>query len=92
MCIVYNMPISLEKSFASSDKSKFWSIKNGDITPQDIYKSSGKKRWFDCGDCNHSFEIALSCVSYHNQWCPHCSGKRLCNEEECDACYKKSFA
>lgn len=28
----------------------------------------------------------------NDAWCNYCGGKQLCGEENCDACFKKSFA
>ena len=40
--------IPFEKSFASHEKSKYWSDKNGELKPKDFFKSISKKFWFDC--------------------------------------------
>ena len=81
--------IPFERSFASCEKSKYWSDKNI-LKPCDVYKSSGKKYWFDC-ECKHSFEKSLDQVS-RGGWCPYCSNppKLLCGN--CNVCYNKSFA
>jgi len=83
--------IPFDNSMASHEKSKYWSEKNGDVTPDQVYKSSGKKYWFDCPDCEHCFEIRASCVSIGN-WCIYCAGKKLCTTEGCNFCVKRSFA
>ena len=84
--------IPFDKSFASSDKSQYWSAKNGDIKPRDVYKSSStKKYWFDCIKCNHQFDTSLSNLNLGN-WCPYCSHQKLCNDNNCIICYEKSFA
>ena len=58
-------------SFASNDKSKYWSIKNT-INPINVFKNSNKKCWFDCDKCGHDFESALSDINNGN-WCPRCN-------------------
>ena len=85
--------IHYEKSFASNEKSKFWSSKNGEIKPENVYKSSGKKFWFDC-DCGHIFESSLDNITCLNRWCPYCSNppKKLCENINCQNCFEKSFA
>jgi very-short-patch-repair endonuclease len=78
-----------DKSFASHEKSKYWSnqnIKN----PRDVFKNSHKKFWFDC-HCGHTFDSILSDIT-RSQWCPYCANKKLCNESSCLVCYNKSFA
>ena len=81
-----------EKSFASSDKSKYWSDKNN-LQPIQIFKSSGNKYWFNCKNCNHEFDMMLSNISKDN-WCPYCSEpcKKLCDNNDCNFCFNKSFA
>ncbi|AQQ73879.1 restriction endonuclease [Kurlavirus BKC-1] len=80
-----------EKSFASSDKAKFWSAEKNEKSPREVFVSSGKKFWFKCGTCEHSFEMGLNVVS-KGKFCPFCSGKRLCDNSECGTCFEKSFA
>ena len=78
-------------SFASSDKAKYWSEKNGDIKPRDVFKSSGKKYMFKCGECNHEFKSGLNDIS-NGQWCPFCANKILCQDDDCLHCFNNSFA
>jgi very-short-patch-repair endonuclease len=80
----------LDKSFASSDKSKFWSKKNK-LSPRDIFIQSNKKYIFDCNECNHDFKISLNKI-YGNKWCSYCSHHKLCDNSECLNCFEKSFA
>lgn len=83
---------SYERSFASHEKAKYWSKKNGDVKPENLFKQSHKKYWFDCDTCNHDFEKALSSVGAGKiGWCPYCVGQKLC-EEKCIPCFNKSFA
>ena len=83
--------IPFEKSFASHEKSKYWSNKN-ELKPNQVFKSSGKKYWFDC-ECGHEIEISLNNIS-GGQWCPYCCFpiKKLCNNEDCKECFEKSIA
>ena len=83
-----------EKSFASHDKSKYWSDdKNGDVKPRQVFKKTQKKYWFNCDTCNHDFEKRIDHVT-SNSWCPYCSNppKKLCDDEGCQTCFEKSFA
>jgi len=88
-----------EKSFASHEKSKYWSDKNVDengssIKPMQVFKGTPEKYWFDCNECKHSFDISLSHISNKKCWCPYCCkpAQRLCDNEHCNICYEKSFA
>ena len=85
--------VPFEKSFASSEKSKYWSNKNGIVKPENVYKSAGTKYWFDCENCNHSFETQLNCVK-SGVWCPYCClpPQKLCDDNNCQPCFDKSFA
>nr|WRK65337.1 putative endonuclease [Marseillevirus futianmevirus] len=80
-----------EKSFASSDKVEFWSIEKNRQNPREVFACSGKKFWFECRRCDHSFEMRLNNIS-NGQFCPFCSNKKLCDSVECRICFEKSFA
>ena len=84
------MSIPFGKSFASHEKSAFWSSKN-EKKPEEVYKSSSKKYWFLCNECKHQFEGSLSDINT-GCWCPYCSNKKLCENIECKICFNKSFA
>jgi hypothetical protein len=81
-------------SFASHEKSKLWSEKNGLLTPRKIAKCSSKKFWFKCQDCTHEFETNISHIvrTGNDKFCPICSSQYLCDNKECKICFGKSFA
>ena len=83
--------VPFERSFASHEKSKFWS-KNNKLSPHRVFNSSRDKYLFDCDKCNHSFEKRLNAVTYKNEWCPYCTCKKICLDETCNACFANSFA
>jgi len=80
-----------DNSFASHENAKFWSKKNGDVKPRDVFQKSNKKYWFDCHKCKHSFDSSLNHVT-HGKWCPYCENQKLCENQECISCLNKSFA
>ena len=80
-----------EKSFASHDKSKYWSEKNSDVKPRQVFKKTQIKYWFHC-ECGHQFECALSNITALNRWCPYCANRKLCENKDCQTCFQKSFA
>ena len=86
-----NAPIQFDRSFASHEKAKYWSEKNGKVKPKDVYKGSHKQYWFDCDKCPHSFNSVLKSVNA-GQWCPYCSSSKLCDDSWCDSCFTRSFA
>ena len=61
--------------------------KNNRVKPRDIFKNSGKKYWFQCDTCPHSFNIALN----KDSWCCYCSHQKLC-DNDCEFCFNNSFA
>ncbi len=79
-----------KKSFLSNPKSIFWSDKN-DILPRQVTQMSGKKFWFKCS-CDCEFNTQLSYVTGNKSWCPCCGETTLCDNNNCNTCYKKSFA
>lgn len=56
-----------DKSFASNEKSVFWSDKNM-LNPRFIFKSSAKKCKFNCPYCNNLYESSLHNVTL-GTWC-----------------------
>jgi hypothetical protein len=84
------MNIAFDKSFASHEKSKYWSDKN-ELTPEMVFKSSGKRFIFNCETCKHEFITTLSAIC-RNRWCPYCSNTTLCRSNDCIICFNKSFA
>lgn len=85
-----------EKSFASCEKSAFWyQSKNGDVKPIQITKSTHKKYFFECSECNHIFPQTPHAINgKHQSFCSYCAipGKILCEDEECQHCLERSFA
>ena len=90
LCDEKDCKICFDKSFASSNMTKYWSKKNTD-TPRQLTKCSDKKRWFECGECKHCFISFPGAIS-NGSWCPYCAGKKLCDKGECIVCNNRSFA
>lgn len=84
--------ICFDKSFASSEKTKYWSNKN-DFLPRQVFKVSAKKYLFNCDTCNHEFINDPAHISI-GRWCPYCCipQKQLCGNVNCKDCFNKSFA
>ena len=84
--------IPFEKSFASNVNSKNWS-KTNLVQPADVRMHSNKKFNFDCIKCGHSFEAILANIGRKTiYYCPFCSNRKLCDNDECKLCFDKSFA
>ena len=83
-------PKTLEQSFASHEKAKFWSDKNK-LKPINVRLNSHMNFWFDCEECGHEFETNCNRINCNNSWCPYCAHKQLCSNK-CDICFKNSFA
>ena len=93
LCANEECQTCFEKSFASHEKSEFWSEKNGDVKPRQVFKSANTKYWFDCHKCDHEFNsILCNITGLQSSWCYYCSNKQLCDNKECKTCYNKSFA
>jgi hypothetical protein len=79
-----------QKSFASHPMAEAWSTQN-EITPRQIMRRSDKKFWFECIDCKHSFSSILYSIN-NDKHCPFCTSQQLCDNHECNICFKKSCA
>lgn len=90
LCNLADCSDCFNKSFASHPKAVHWSDQN-QLSPRDMFKSSGKKAWFKCDKCPHVFNGQLDNIS-KGQWCPYCLGKKLCEDASCQMCYENSFA
>jgi hypothetical protein len=92
LCNSYNCTVCFNKSFASHEKAQYWSELNT-VKPIEIFKNTHQKFWFNCGECNHSFNITLSSIIF-GSWCPYCSipTKKICIDNDCNHCFNRSFA
>ena len=79
-----------DKSFASHEYSKFWSLSNT-IQPISISRCSSKKFAFDCNICKHTYSAVLNNI-YNGSTCSYCTNRKLCDDEDCTVCFEKSFA
>jgi very-short-patch-repair endonuclease len=81
-----------EKSFASHEKSKYWSNKNC-VLPRNVFNCSGKKYYFNCNKCSHvNFILRIADITSNGNWCSFCSHQKLCENLDCLECFEKSFA
>jgi very-short-patch-repair endonuclease len=101
LCNDSNCTICFEKSFASfkditikgNKKVELWDYDKNEIKPNQVSKGSDKKCWFKCDSCYHSFESSLDKISgLNSRWCPYCSNKKLCDDNNCSICFEKTFA
>lgn len=81
-----------ENSFASHEKSKFWSKQNK-LTPRNYFKTTKEKFFFDCDKCNHCFDISLHGI-FAGKWCRYCASfnSTFCENQDCEWCFNNSFA
>ena len=93
LCENINCTFCFEKSFASHEKSQFWSCQNN-VIPRDILKGTCKKYLFDCKECLHTFEKSINQITSKDLFCGYCSITHplFCGVEECLFCFNKSFA
>ena len=78
------------RSFASHEKAKCWSNQNIK-KPREVFKHSNIKYYIKCNTCSHDLYVQLNNVS-NRQECGYCNSRLLCSDNDCDSCYKKSFA
>jgi len=71
LCDDVNCSICYNKSFASSDKAKYWSDKNP-VSPRTVFKCSKKKFIFNCDTCSKEFTISLDHITNSGNWCKPC--------------------
>jgi hypothetical protein len=94
LCLDEKCKICFHASFASHEKSKFWSDKN-DLQPINVFKGTSKKFWFKCDKSEHEFETSLNSITTMNTWCPYpccnTNGNMLCIKN-CNFCFNASFA
>jgi len=80
-----------EKSFASHEKSIYWSDDN-ELKSRQVHLNSNKEFIFDCY-CGHKIKMILGNVNY-GYWCSYCCSPRakVCGDENCKMCFENSFA
>jgi hypothetical protein len=89
--------ICFNKSFASDEKAIYWDYeknKNSKYNiPRKVSKgNSSNKYWFICNKCSHSFDAIICNITNNNSWCRYCASQVLCENNNCEICYNKSFA
>lgn len=87
LCEEENCMICFNKSFVPDERAKYWSNKNK-LSPRQVFASSNKKFLFDCPNCLHE----ITCSPSKDRWCIYCSHKKLCDDNNCEFCFKNSFA
>ncbi|ALH06785.1 endonuclease [Port-miou virus] len=92
LCAEEECEYCFKRSFASHKNAEFWSTERNEKTPREVTKNSGRKVWFDCSVCKHSFDTTPGKVSNRGDFCPYCSSNRMCFSDDCGFCFEKSFA
>lgn len=86
-----NCNMCFQKSFASIEYSKNIDLDKNNIDTRQILKYSDKYIWFKCPVCLHSFGSIVKNIT-RDYLCPFCVNQKLCGENSCEICYKKSLA
>ena len=87
-----NCDICYNKSFASHEKARFWSLENK-LTPRQLFKGADRKTFiFNCDKCPHKLIMNLKNITSKGHWCSYCSHQKLCENKECNMCFNNSFA
>ena len=92
LCDNDNCKSCFVNSFASHEKSIYWSNEN-ELKPRQVFRGTDRKKFiFNCDKCPHKFEIIVKSITSKGQWCQYCSHQKLCETEECSMCWNNSFA
>jgi len=79
------------RSFASSERSLFWS--NANLLDSKLVSLNNHKSYeFDCPDCGHAFSSIPANITSRGHWCRYCSNKGRCDNDDCVHCFNHSFA
>ena len=91
LCNDDSCKICFNKSFVSHEKSKYFNKElNNNLNPRELFKCSNKKFYFNCIKCDHNFECSLNNVN-NGKWCSYCANAKLCDKDDCQICFEKSF-
>jgi very-short-patch-repair endonuclease len=74
LCSVITCMTCFNNSFASHEKSNYWSERNT-MKPREVFKGSSNKFWFNCDQCTIEFECRISNITCNDRWCPYCVNK-----------------
>jgi very-short-patch-repair endonuclease len=90
LCENNNCKMCFEKSFASHEKSIYWSNENK-LMPRQVFKSADRKTFiFNC-ICGHKINMNLKNISSKGNWCSYCAHQKLCENNDCSMCFNNSF-
>ena len=92
LCINNECKSCFENSFASHEKSKYWSNDN-ELKPRQVFKGADRKKYkFNCNKCHHNIIMNVKDVTSKGHWCSYCSHQKLCYDTDCEMCFNISFA
>lgn len=92
LCDLDNCQYCFNRSFASCEKSVYWNLEsNNNISPRHVFKKANKKYFFNCPKCEHIFDTYPDSI-FKGGWCGYCNYDRLCDDDNCEFCFDKSFA
>lgn len=81
-----------EMSCASHERMRAeWSATNPK-TPRQVFLQSNKPVDFVCRACEHSFRTPPNHYARRDKGYPYCANSKLCESEDCNICFTKSFA
>ena len=82
----------LSKSCKSHWISDHWSNKN-EKSPREVFRGTKVKYWLNCFECGHTFKSYPRDITNKRQrWCIYCAHQELCSDNNCNFCFKNSFA
>jgi very-short-patch-repair endonuclease len=91
LCFNETCKMCFNKSFASHEKSIFWSNEN-ELIPRQVFKCADRKKYIFICECGHKLEMIVKNITNKGQWCCYCSHQKLCENNDCKMCWNNSFA
>jgi very-short-patch-repair endonuclease len=91
LCDKQTCTACFEKSCANHRIGSLWSEKNP-LGPRMMFLQSNKKVFVVCDVCMHESHLTPNDYVSHGGVCGYCNNQRLCVKEDCDHCFKRSFA
>ena len=88
LCFDSTCEICFNRSFSSCEFSKYWCYGKNNNVPRNVFSKSNKKFWLLCFNCSHNVHISLNKIINHIP-CKYCSGRNVCDDEDCEFCEDK---
>src|SRR5579864_8048470 len=89
LCEDQKCKVCFSRSFASQEHSEC--MEGGKAAARKVFRYNRSRCNFTCSTCSHTFSARITDIT-EGMWCGYCSGRKLCSDDDCEICLKKSFA